>query len=256
MSCPLFQPINEPGDLFIGIDEAGKGPVLGPMVYTAFFTTSPEIVSTLGFKDSKVLTPEKRYQLYQEIKQTSCVGYATALLTPSFITHQMCSPNKISLNEIAYNAVLKLIEQIINQTKRQIKTVYADTVGPAATYKKTITQKFPQLKNVIVCPKADSKYPVVSAASIVAKVTRDGCNQNVGSGYPGDSNTTTWMAKSYDPVFGYPNLVRFGWETSKRILSSKNPIYVPFPYIREEKQPNETDTTYFSSKGMSDVIEW
>ena len=84
-----------------------------------------------------------------------------------------------------------------------------------------------------VTTKADSKFPVVSAASIVAKVTRDRILENwvfqeslktinlsreFGSGYPGDPNTKKWLRKSIDRVFGFPTLARFSWKTSVNLL--------------------------------------
>ena len=83
--------------------------------------------------------------------------------------------------------------------------------------------------------KADSKYPVVSAASICAKVTRDDVlrhwifaesgmedtfSRQFGSGYPSDPKTVSWLKASMDPVFGYPNIVRFSWATCKTLLET------------------------------------
>ena len=84
-----------------------------------------------------------------------------------------------------------------------------------------------------VTTKADSKFPVVSAASIVAKVTRDrileswtfqenlknmNLSRELGSGYPGDPKTKIWLRKCIDKVFGFTTLVRFSWKTSINLL--------------------------------------
>ena len=182
--------------MIVGIDEAGRGPVLGPMVYTALFTTYEKEVKKLHFQDSKQLTAEKREELYGTIKQTPYIGYATAVLTPNEISKKMCSPAKISLNQIAYDCVNDLLALIKKVTNKTISKVYADTVGPSAKYAASIKTGDPTLKTVIVEAKADAKYAVVSGASIVAKVTRDNCitnwifeegecTHNLGSGYPG-----------------------------------------------------------------------
>ena len=89
---------------------------------------------------------------------------------------------------------------------------------------------------MIVESKADDTYPVVSAASIMAKVTRDhelkkwkfeekaevsdNFSTEFGCGYPGDKITVNWLKKHCDPVFGFPSIVRFSWKTSKTILEA------------------------------------
>lgn len=85
-------------------------------------------------------------------------------------------------------------------------------------------------------PKADSLYPIVSAASICAKVTRDQFVQNwqwtetdlalskeFGSGYPSDPNTVRWMNENEDVFFGFPSIMRFSWKTiSNRMIQTRN----------------------------------
>jgi ribonuclease H2 subunit A len=91
--------------------------------------------------------------------------------------------------------------------------VFVDTVGDAGKYEARLSRDIPGVK-FTVCPKADSIYPIVSAASIAAKVTRDQMQANIqgesGSGYPGDAVTKAWLADRLDPVFGFPPDVRCG----------------------------------------------
>ncbi|GBP88101.1 Ribonuclease H2 subunit A, partial [Eumeta japonica] len=85
-----------------------------------------------------------------------------------------------------------------------------------------------------VAKKADSIYPIVSAASIVAKVTRDHAlkvwkfqeglkmdHTEFGSGYPGDPLTKKFIRDQVDNVFGYPLLVRFSWSTAETMLQER-----------------------------------
>jgi hypothetical protein len=87
---------------------------------------------------------------------------------------------------------------------------------------------------VTVKAKADSLFPVVSAASIFAKVTRDKAVKNwqfveilqdldsdYGSGYPSDPKTKAWLRRHVDPVFGFPQFVRFSWSTAQAILEKE-----------------------------------
>jgi len=98
-------------------------------------------------------------------------------------------------------------------------------VGDPEKYQIKLTEKFPGIK-FVVAKKADSLYPVVSGASIVAKVTRDRALRNwvfdetalnmhmkTGSGYPGDPDTKQWLEDHKHPIFGFPTLVRFSWGT-------------------------------------------
>ena len=88
---------------------------------------------------------------------------------------------------------------------------------------------------IVVESKADDTYPIVSAASICAKVTRDHAlrdfkfpeeeskemifSRTFGCGYPGDKITKAWLVDHMDPVFGFPSNVRFSWKTSYELLA-------------------------------------
>lgn len=112
--------------------------------------------------------------------------------------------------------------------------IYVDTVGPESKYQEKLKKNFPEIK-VTVTTKADSKYPVVSAASICAKVIRDQIisswkfpeklevndESNYGSGYPSDPTTKAFLKKNLDPIFGFPSFVRFSWSTADSILKNE-----------------------------------
>lgn len=89
--------------------------------------------------------------------------------------------------------------------------VYVDTVGDPERYQARLAREIPGVA-FTVCPKADSIYPIVSAASIAAKVTRDEMQAGIagegGSGYPGDAVTREWLQERTSPVFGLPPDVR------------------------------------------------
>ncbi|XP_040994998.1 ribonuclease H2 subunit A-like isoform X1 [Juglans microcarpa x Juglans regia] len=103
--------------------------------------------------------------------------------------------NKINLNEISHDSAIGLINRVPNM-RFLLTEVYLDSVGDAEKYRIELSERFPGIKFVVA--KADSLYPVVSGASIVAKVTRDralrewvfdetadNLHRNFGSGYPG-----------------------------------------------------------------------
>lgn len=102
------------------------------------------------------------------------------------------------MNSLSHDTAMSLLKYILEKGI-QIAGVYVDTIGDPAKYQKKIKETFPQIEQVVVSKKADSLFPIVSAASIVAKVTRDTCvkewkflesrfqdsSNNYGSGYPG-----------------------------------------------------------------------
>lgn len=104
-------------------------------------------------------------------------------------------------------------------------------MGPKDSYQTLLKSHFPDIE-ITVSEKADSKYPIVSAASIVAKVTRDKqlegfvySEQDVqssgafGSGYPGDPLTKLYLAESINHVFGFNSLVRYSWKTAQKAMN-------------------------------------
>jgi ribonuclease H2 subunit A len=139
----------------------------------------------------------------------------------------MLSRNRVSLNALAEESTCKLIASVL-QHGVNVTEVYIDTVGDADKYQKRLSQRFQGLK-FTVCPKADALYPIVSAASIVAKVTRDNSLTNLnasqgsgfGSGYPSDPVTKQWLEKNVSPIFGYPSMVRFSWSTCTTIMDTQ-----------------------------------
>ncbi|GJQ85106.1 hypothetical protein Trydic_g20238 [Trypoxylus dichotomus] len=190
----------------LGIDEAGRGPVLGPMVYGIAFcaTNDQEQLATLECADSKALTEEVRDKIFAKIcgDASNLVGWAVEVISPNYICNSMLSRTKYSLNQVSMDSAIGLIRAAI--------------------------------KAVTVAKKADSTYPIVSAASICAKVVRDHALSvwnfqefqndatavNFGSGYPGDPVTKKFLTDYCDVVFGYPMLVRFSWQTAQTALET------------------------------------
>ena len=178
--------------------------------------------------------------------------------------------------------------------------------SPLKRYAARLREIFPQIPSITVAKRADSLFPIVSAASIVAKVSRDFLLEShvfpevtspgswrpselssrqrerglrFGSGYPGDAQTVDWLEKNLDVVFGFPDLVRFGWETTIKLLE-KHCVDVEFYEEVEDvgSNSNATDSgagglglaantgrggpvlakrgKAFNSRGLSSVVEW
>ncbi|KAM0939733.1 putative ribonuclease H [Dioscorea sansibarensis] len=223
-SAPLAKWASEP--CIMGIDEAGRGPVLGPMVYGCLYCSLSyqKTLASLNFADSKTLKEEKREELFEKLKANDFIGWEVDIIDAKDLSAKMLKRIKINLNEISHNSAMGLVSRVLDMGVL-LTEVYLDTVGDAEKYRIKLSERFPGVK-FVVSKKADSLYPVVSGASIVAKVTRDralrnwvldetaeNMHRNFGSGYPGDPVTKAWLDHHKHPVFGFPTLVRFSWGT-------------------------------------------
>ncbi|KAJ5156507.1 hypothetical protein N7492_009310 [Penicillium capsulatum] len=243
----------------LGVDEAGRGPVLGPMVYSAFYLPTDLHHSLLArdhsFDDSKALTPGVRANLMHKLNTPgealfeNC-GYAIKLLSARDISSGMMKPatGMYNLNAQAMDATIEIIRGVVEERGIDVREVYIDTIGNPTTYQQRLERIFPSLK-ITVAKKADSLYPCVSAASVAAKVTRDvalevlyksflhtqsadgvpATPEGWGSGYPSDSKCVGWLRRNMDPVFGWGNECRFSWGTAKEMLEAKGGARVDWP---------------------------
>ncbi|XP_055333333.1 ribonuclease H2 subunit A-like isoform X2 [Paramacrobiotus metropolitanus] len=221
-------------DVIIGIDEAGRGPVLGPMVYGACYVAkkSEGLLSSVKVADSKTLTEEQRNQCFANLHAgADNFGWMAQILSPAVISKCMLSRAKYNLNAISHDSAMFLIQSVLDLEIR-VAGVYLDTVGDPSKYQAKLRDRFPHIPDIVVSKKADSLFPVVSAASIVAKVCRDKAlrewkfregekflaDLNYGSGYPSDPETKRFLDQFRDHVFGYPQLIRFSWSTTETAL--------------------------------------
>lgn len=246
----------------LGVDEAGRGPVLGPMVYGIAFCpiSKQSLLKELGCADSKQLTEEQRDSIFinsnQKEYSTESVGWAVDLISPNDISSSMLRRVKRSLNEVSMESAISLIKKAI-ELEVNVAEVYVDTVGPPEKYQAKLQLIFPKIK-IVVAKKADSTYPIVSLASICAKVSRDHAlkvwnfregikvpEDGFGSGYPGDPATKRFL-HSCEPVFGYPRIVRFSWSTAVNALNGS-----AFSMEFEEEDDEANAKVSLASKRMT-----
>ncbi len=194
----------------VGIDEAGRGSVIGPLVVSGVVIKENRIkyLERLELKDSKKISPKKRTVLSRKIRKIT--EYHIVKITAHDI--DVLRSQDVNLNEIEKIAMQKIIEK----SGAAISIIDCIDVKPER-FKNEIEQIFPNLK-VISEHRAEDKYAVVAAASIVAKVERDleiaeirKTFENIGSGYPSDPKTIEFLKNiSYDEL---PNFVRKSWAT-------------------------------------------
>lgn len=245
-------------EYYAGIDEAGRGPVLGPMVYGIFFVPSSlkdnkYLEKKYKVKDSKKLTAVKRKDIFEKMKTDDVVkdNYILDILSADFLSCQMLKKKKVNLNTMSHNSAMKLVgeaKERIEKIGGILKQVYVDTVGPPDKYQKKLSNRFPDI-TFQVEKKADDKFATVSAASICAKVTRDemideyceGVGDVIGSGYPSDPHTKKYLKKVFDPVFGFNSRdvpIRFSWGTVRDLfLDHINEADVEWSDDEDEESP-------------------
>jgi ribonuclease H2 subunit A len=244
----------------LGIDEAGRGPVLGPMVYGVAYCPVDYELKQHGFNDSKQLTEDDRERMLKDIDATESIGYAICALSPRDISRKMLRRNKYNLNTLSHHTAMALVQDVLDLGV-QLEHVYVDTVGSPQKYQQMLEQRFAGIK-FTVASKADSLYPIVSAASICAKVIRDErlanwqddtvADRDFGSGYPGDPTTKMWLRNNMDQVFGYPSLIRFSWSTCAKLLEEKA-VSVEWPEDPEDNE-NQAPAAIASNKPQPDWL--
>ncbi|CAN0902941.1 Ribonuclease H2 subunit A [Linum grandiflorum] len=151
--------------------------------------------------DSKTLKEEKRKELFESLKVDQSIGWAVDVIDPRKLSAKMLKKNKINLNEISPDSASGLVKRVLNMGVI-LTEVYVDTVGDPEKYRVKLSERFPSVK-FVVAKKADSLYPVVSGANIVAKVPET--NELSLSDIFGNKNR--------HKAFGLPALVRFSWGT-------------------------------------------
>ena len=267
----------------LGVDEAGRGPVIGPMVYSALYLPvelQQQLLATAHhFNDSKVLRPDVRARLMDLLCQPGsdlfeACGWAVKSLSARDVgADMMRNGGSYNLNAQAMDATTEIIRGVLHQGV-DVQQVFIDTVGNPLTYQKKMERIFPTIK-ITVEKKADSLFPCVSAASVVAKVTRDvSCEtlfQNSykdttnsgteteetgwGSGYPSDSKCITWLKSSADSLFGWGNECRFSWGTVKDILDHSGNGAIMTDWPDDRVCGNSILSDYFSTMATNGQTE-
>ncbi len=200
----------------LGIDEAGRGSVLGPMVIAGVIIPEKmeKVLERMGVKDSKRLTPNRRTILSRKLKKM----FEYEIVVISALEIDKMRADGINLNDIEKNAMRDLIIRL-NPEKAIVDAVDVK----AERFQNYLCESTGV--NVIAEHKADDKYIEVSAASIIAKAERDAqiaeINKEyiktggIGSGYPSDPTTKKFLNNyTYDEM---PEFVRKSWATVSKM---------------------------------------
>jgi ribonuclease HII len=203
----------------LGVDEAGRGCVMGPLVVGGVLIEEKrqsELVQ-IGVKDSKLLSSGRREQLAEEIRQVA-LDTRIIKLSPAEIDKAVESRRRLhKLNRLEAQTMAKIIEEL----KPDIAIVDASDVL-TDRYRDHIMECLSFSLQIVSEHKADKNYPVVSAASIIAKVERDRSIEalkaehgDFGSGYMSDPETRTFLENLAAKQEEYPHFVRRSWKPAK-----------------------------------------
>jgi len=203
-----------------GVDDAGRGSMIGPLVIAGVSIDKKNIrkLSNLGVRDSKKLSPKKRESLYKEIIKI-VDSYHVIRIPPKTIDKFVFQHN---LNHLE----AKTMAKVITNLKPQLSYVDSCDVN-TSRFGREISDLSGKSK-VKSYHYADSRFVVVSAASIIAKVSRDRTiarlnrNSNLGSGYPSDKKTVNYVKKLVSSKKPLPLHVRQSWKPVQKILNSVN----------------------------------
>ncbi len=200
-----------------GIDDAGRGSMLGPLVISGISIDKKNLrkLSSLGVKDSKKLSPKNRELLYKKII-TLVDDFYIVKIPPRSID---ASVKRHGLNELEAKYMAKVVSKLDPDTS------YVDScdVNPKRFGKEI--SKLSDNHKIKSYHHADSRFVIVSAASILAKVTRDRAieklrkNHDLGSGYPSDSKTVKFVTRYYKTNRSLPTFVRKSWKPVQKILN-------------------------------------
>ncbi|PKM92477.1 MAG: ribonuclease HII [Euryarchaeota archaeon HGW-Euryarchaeota-1] len=210
-------------NLIGGIDEAGRGCVIGPLVvcFVAVSSEKLEQLRKIGVKDSKLLSPEERAKLSDKIRKI-----ADAIHIQKIEVETINKITKIAnLNQLEIQACCKMIEG------SAYCEIYIDSPETnLQKFEEKIKNKLENFEGKIIAKnKADRDYVIVGAASIIAKVARDNEIKKLqvefgdfGSGYPSDEKTICFLKEYYEKKNCWPSCARTSWDTIKQLEKKGN----------------------------------
>lgn len=203
--------------MLVGIDEAGRGPVIGPLVVCAAAVSENNLseLESLNLRDSKKYTCKKREELEEPILSVA-----------------ECRCTEISASEIDAERRRKTLNDIEVELFARALSYFPDAAQVIVDACDVNETRFAErlcgctgVSSIISEHKADDTYPIVSAASIIAKIVRDRrVNElkevygDFGSGYPSDEKTRNFLKEYIKKEGRFPPIVRSSWDTVRVLL--------------------------------------
>lgn len=209
-------------ELILGVDDAGRGPVIGPMVLAGCLLTdkAAKELKRAGVKDSKDLTPKRREFLVEKIREKA-ESYKVVTVSPRDIDDSL--ENGKNLNEVESKKAAEIINKM-NKGHGKIKVILDCPSVSKVKWRESLLMKIKEMSNLeVVCEhKADRDYIPVAAASILAKSRREEemekirkkFGKEVGSGYCSDATTSKFVRENAEK-YKDEGIFRKSWKTWK-----------------------------------------
>ena len=203
--------------MIVGVDEAGRGPVIGPLVVAGVAVESDVELRHMNVRDSKKLSPERREALAPEIEKVS--RYEVVVIPAERIDIMR---SEMSLNDFEAMLFAEVIDKL------RPETAYVDAADvDEIEFKRCVRKELAFDVEIVSQHNADELFPVVSAASILAKVCRDRemrtiedeVGMHIGSGYASDADTIAFLETWIRAHGSLPPHTRASWDTARRLLA-------------------------------------
>ena len=198
-----------------GVDEAGKGPVLGSMFAAAVVCDPADLPD--GVRDSKRLTPARREELDACVREVAAVGLAE-------IPPERIDDPETDMNTLTVAAHAEALSRVAADG---LAGVVDGGDVDAARFGRRVAARVDADVDVVSEHGADDAHPIVSAASVVAKVARDAhvaalaeSYGDVGSGYPSDPTTRDFLREYVREHGSLPDCARRSWRTCDDVLAA------------------------------------
>jgi ribonuclease HII len=208
--------------LLLGVDEAGKGPVIGSMFVAGLLIDEEKLfdLAAIGVKDSKQLSPERREFMAKKIDRIADDKYILEVL-PRVIDELR---QVMTMNDIMVRCFAQVLRRL---SSANLAILDAADVNEAR-FGERVWKASGTSMEVLAEHRADQNHPIVSAASILAKVQRDKSireleqymNCIIGSGYPSDPQTIEFLDRWVKEHRDLPPCARHTWATAQRIKAS------------------------------------
>jgi len=206
--------------MICGVDEAGRGPVLGPLIVCGIAVESDQALRKLGVRDSKKLSPKRREELAAKISKIARIELVEISADEIDVLR-----TKKTMNELEAEAFATVIERL------SPGIAYVDAADTdEENFGRAIRTRMTCTAQIVSQHKADDTFPVVSAASIIAKVNRDRrvreiereIGRPIGSGYQTDNITMTFLKDWIKENGSCPPHTRRSWEPAQNLMRLKD----------------------------------
>lgn len=211
--------------ILVGVDEAGRGPIIGPLVMAAAAIKEEDVkkLDYLGVKDSKMLSKEAREEMFDRLREI-LFDFRIELIEPDAVDSSLADPDS-NLNWLEAETSARLVSQL-NPDVAYVDCPSRNITAYTNFFRKKLSSGVADNCEIVMEHKADEKYKITAAASVLAKVIRDRAIEHIkneigedfGSGYLGDERTRNFLEKNYAK---YPEIFRKSWKPYADLVEKK-----------------------------------